>query len=331
MGVLDKIDFTYGPSTNTSIDFRLLDAPCDHLVRNEQTTFTISSLTPSGTSPSPAGPINYNSIQYNSFNYGQQINPTASALIKTKLPYVNDGSLVLFENVINASTVVSEEFIVSSGNISNFFSLQFPPVTNTTSAKQKIFVDNTNYKLINFTRYTLAQLYGNIKFTNKNDIGQHIVFSYNPAKRIIPAINSDKTPNYEFVGLDQSGKGIIRVYGRALHSTMSSILLKYTTQSIDCTKCGGSNELNDIIFDQNGRMQLTYDFSKLIQDFFKRLLTQKGSDVFAPQEGSSLGLISGQGKRDPELIDTLIKNEIIGILKSVRAKQTMQQDIQRIS
>jgi hypothetical protein len=322
MGVLDKIDFSYGATADASVDFRLLDAPCDHLIRNEQPTFDINDL---------VSPIPYSGLQYNTFNYGSQMDPTASVEVVTRLPYVNDGSLVMFESIIQDDLEVTEEFVVASGNTTDFFSLQFPPKTNTTYAQQKIFVDNTNYKLINFTRYMLAQLYGNIKFTNVLDIGQTVIFKYLPDKKIIPQKNLDQTSNYEFLGLDQYGKGRFNVFGRAFRSTKSKLLFKYTTNSISCIKCGGRNEINDIIFDQNGRIELTYDFAKLIQDFFKRLLTEKGSDPFSPSEGSSMSIISGVGKRDPELIDTLIKNEIISILNSIRLKQGLQQDIQGIS
>jgi hypothetical protein len=324
MGVLDKINFKAAKTPPSSFDFRLLDTPCDHLVRNEQVKdFSMDDL------------IDHNqysgtSTIYNNFPFNNFINPDASTLIKTALPMVNDGGLVVFQYV---DTDVDNQIIETTTvptDITQPFNLIYPPKTNSVTAKQKIYVNSTDYRLINFDRYNLSQLFGKITFTDEDDIGEEIVFTYLSDKKQILQKNKDSSKNYEIVGLDQSGKGIIKIYGRAILSTNTKLILKYHTPQQYCQKCSGKGELNDIFFDENGKIQQVYDFSKLIQDFFKRLLTVKGSSVFDIDEGTSLPTLIGIAKADGLVLDNLVKAEIVNLLYTIRNKQSLQQDMQGV-
>lgn len=329
MGILDGINFNAEPTPGTSIDFRLLDAPCDHFVRNEVVdNFDIGALLQnmpySGSSWPPKAPASI----YNNIAYSQSINPDSSTLIKTQLPYVNDGSFMMLQQ-IDKNLLITENMTIA--DTTSFTNLQFPPMTNTVKAKLKSFVNATEYRLIDFNRYTLSQLYGQVKFNDVNDIGQQIVFYYYPDKKVILSKNQAQQFNYEFVNLDQQGRGIFKVYGRAISSSKSNILLRYRTKTLNCTKCLGQNSVNDIVFNANGRIQEVYDFSKMIQDFFKRLLTEKGSNILDLNEGSQIGILSGMAKANPLLLETLIKNQIIDILSAIRTKQGTQKSLQGIS
>jgi hypothetical protein len=322
MGILDGINFNAAATPGTSIDYRLLDAPCDHLVRNELVSdFEISDLLKNM-------PYSGNSSIYNNIPYSASIDPDASTLIKTSLRYVNDGSFAMFEK-IDPTQIITENMQIE--DISTYINLQYPPMTNTVKAKLKVFVNDTDYRLIDFNRYTLSQLYGQVKFNDSNDIGQQVVFYYYPDKKNILIKNPQQVNNYEFVGYDQNNRGIFRLYGRALTSTNATILFRYRTDVNSCTKCLGTGAVNDIVFDANGRIQEVYDFSKMIQDFFKRLLTAKGSNILDLNEGSQIGLATGIAKSNPSLLESLIKNQVIEVLSSIRTKQGLQKNLQGIS
>jgi len=99
-----------------------------------------------------------------------------------------------------------------------------------------------------------------------------------------------------------------------------------------CPRCGGDSLVTDLDFNDNkNNYYLVYDFSKLIQDYFKRFLTRLGSNVFHPLEGSRIPIYIGSGKSNPNLIDTLIRNEAVSIVNVVRKKQETQLIVQGIS
>ena len=326
MGILDNINFATPPSPTTSTDFRLLDTTCDHLIRNEAVPdFDIDSL---------AQPAIYSEpfVIYNNFSYSDQINPDASVIIKTKYPYVNTGSLVLYQTIDSTTTSPVEETFIVSEEIGTVYPMAFPPRTNSVSAKQKIFVNSTDYRLVDFTNYVLSQLYGKIQFTNADDAGTEIVFSYLADKKQINPVNlSTNLVNYEILDPDQNGLAVIKIYGRALVSTKSKIILRYATNISSCIKCFGKGILNDIFFDYNGKIQEVYDFSKMIQDFFKRLLTIKGSNPFDPNEGTAVTAYIGMAKTDGFVLSDLIKSDIVNLIYSIRDKQNLQGNLQGIS
>ena len=326
MGILDNINFLTPPSPETSTDFRLLDTTCDHLIRNENSTdFNIDDL---------LDPANYSVpyVMYNNFSYGGQINPDATTIIKTKYPYVNTGSLTVSQVIDSTtSTPVEETFIVSE-LVGDIYPMAFPPKTNSVSAKQKIYVNDNDFRLVPFTSYVLSQLFGRIQFTNVDDAGTEVIFTYlADKKRIYPVDLSTNLANYEVLGEDQNGRAIIKIYGRALVSTKSKIVLRYGTDQRSCTKCAGAGILNDIFFDYNGKIQEVYDFSKMIQDFFKRLLTIKGSSPFDPNEGTSVTAYVGMAKTDGFVLSDLIKSDIVNLIYTIRDKQNLQGNLQGIS
>ena len=82
--------------------------------------------------------------------------------------------------------------------------------------------------------------------------------------------------------------------------------------------------MNDIYFDYNGRIQQVYDFSKMIQDMFKRLLTIRGSNVFDPNEGTNVTTYLGMTKADGLVLSDLIKSDIVALIYAIRDKQNLQ-------
>jgi len=324
MGIFDDINFNVPPTAVSSQDLRLLDTTCDHIVRNELSDFDISpmlyDIPYSGSS----------SIFNNSITYSNQIDPEVSVIVKTKLPMQNDGSLILKEAIFG-NVEAHEEFIVPT-NINQTFQLQIPPKTNSVYAIQKTIDSDTGDVIyIDFVRYSLSQLFGIITFTNEDDIGETVIFYYIPDKRTINAVNKDKSVNYEIIGTDAQGRGILSIYGRAFHSTQASLLLKYRTAITECTKCLGQGVLNDLTINSSGRIQLVYDFSKLIQDFFKRFTTEKGSSIFDVSEGTQTSMLIGISKGDGVLVETFIKNEVVNLVYAIRDKQKDQINLQSTS
>jgi len=208
--------------------------------------------------------------------------------------------------------------------------LRYPPKVNSVTAKQKIVLSNNEVTFLDFTRYNLYQLPGQIEFINSNDVGETILFSYLADKKTTIEKNKDQTPNYKFEGFNAAGKGVFTLYGRFFLSTRAQIFIRYKTTIDRCPKCAGTGYLNDINFDSRGRIQLVYDFSKLIQDFFKRMNTQKGSNSFDVSEGTDIPNTIGLAGADRELAETLIKTEIVNLLFSIRDKQKLQRNVQGI-
>lgn len=323
MGLFDNINFAASKTADSSYDLRLMDTPCDHNIRDEQPVY---DLTPILTTTPYSGV----SAIFNVAVESGQIDPTASILITTAFPYVNDGSFSLSQSVaLDITHPIVESFVVPNP-VNNFISLTYPPKTNSVSAQQVIPLDNNEITFLPFTRYNLFQLYGNIQFTNSNDIGQTILFTYYADKKKILQKNQNGSINYEFVGLNQAGQGIFRVFGQAILSTQAQIFMRYKTSLPNCPKCNATGILNDLNFDVNGRLQLVYDFSKLIQDYFKRFYTDKGSNSFDLTEGTSIPSLIGAARGDTITLESLIKAEVVNLLFQIRSKQRIQQGIQGI-
>jgi len=323
MGLFENINFDAASTPDSSYDLRFMDTPCDHNIRDEQPVY---SLQPIITTTVYSG----TDVIYNVSTYSGAIDPEASFLITTQFPYINDGSFSVSQGVfLNTKDPIVESIVVPSP-ITNNVSLTYPPKTNSVSAKQLISLSNNEITYIPFTRYNLYQLFGNIQFTNSNDIGQTILFSYFADKKPIIKTNQDGTSNYNFEGLNSQGQGIFRIFGRAILSTRAQIFIRYKTAINNCPKCAGAGILNDINFDVHGRLQLVYDFSKLIQDYFKRFYTDKGSNSFDLTEGTSIPSLIGAAKGDTLTLESLIKAEVVNLLFQIRSKQKIQQGIQGI-
>lgn len=323
MGLFDNINFAAAKTPDSTYDLRLLDTPCDHAIRDEQPVYDLKPIitnTPfSGT----------NSI-FNVSTFSGNIDPEASFIITTAFPYVNDGSFSISQSIpLNITDPITESFVVPDP-ISNFVTLTYPPKTNSVSAKQVVTLSNNEITFLPFTRYNLYQLYGNVQFTTSTDIGETILFSYYADKKKLLQTNQDGTINYKFEGLNNKSQGVFTVYGRGILSTQAQLFMRYKTLKLNCPKCGGSGILNDLNFDVNGRMQLVYDFSKLIQDYFKRFYTDKGSNVFDLTEGTSVPGLIGAAKGDTLTLEALLKAEVVNLLFQIRSKQKIQQSIQGI-
>jgi hypothetical protein len=324
MGLFDDINFAAQPTATSSIDFRLLDTPCDHRIRDEQVNLDVLPLLTNT-------PVSGNHVVYNIASYSGQIDPEASITFTTEFPYVNDGSFTMSQSVaLDVKNPITEEIVVASP-VSNLVSLIFPPKTNSVTAKEKIILSNDEVVYQPFTRYNLYQLYGQIEFTNTADVGSTIVFRYYADKKRINAVNMDKSINYEFIGYNNKNQGVFRIYGRALLSTRPQLFIRYRTMQPNCPKCLGVGQLNDLNIDSSGRLQLVYDFSKLIQDYFKRLYTEKGSNPFDATDGTNLATMVGVAKGDGLLLQQLVQAEVVNLLFAIRNKQRDQQGIQNIS
>jgi len=322
MGIFDQINFNVVSSPDSSYDLRFMDTPCDHFIRDEAVTFDISPILVNA-------PYSGTSTIFGAINFNGQIDPNASFIITTQFPYVPDGSFSMRQCIpLDVNNPVVETFTVPT-DISNMVNLAFPPRTNTVTAQQVLTLGNNEITYIPFTRYNLFQLYGNIQFTNPLDAGATIKFAYLADKKKIPPTNQDGTVNYTYNGLNSQGQGVFTVYGKSILSTQAQLYLRYKTQIQVCPKCLGAGTLNDLNFDQHGRLQLVYDFSKMIQDFFKRFYTDKGSNIFDLTEGTAIPTLIGKAG-DPLTLQSLVQAEVINLLFQIRAKQKVQQGIQGI-
>jgi len=328
MGILDNINFQIPISQSSSFDFRLLDLPCNHVLRNERVVANLTSLV-NGQSIIAPTVYSGNSVVYNNSVFNGIINPDGYIFLQTKYPYVNDGSLTIYQ-YIDPNQILEEEFIVVDP-ISTTFQLQFPPRTGSVKARQISVNENGDTIFSNFENYTLAELYGQITFNVESDVGTSVIFSYLPAKSKILPKSKNRLLNYEFVGFGAKQIGIIKLYGRAVINPTSSFLFKYTTTLNSCIKCSSRGVLNDVGFTSNGRIQLVYDFSKLIQDFFKRFNTQRGSDALNPNIGTDVTRLIGIAKSDGVLAEAFIRNEVVNLLYGIRNKQLTQVGLQSIS
>ncbi len=331
MGLFDQINFAAASSADSSYDLRLLDTPCDHNLRDEFVNNNFVNLSSvSGNPTLTTTPYSGSSTIYGTAIYGGAINPTGSLIFTTQYPYVGDGSLSILQGVNSTVANPITETITIQSPVGNGFNLMYPPRTNTVIAKQKIILSNNEIKYIPFTRYNLLQLFGKIQFTNPADVGAIVVFKYLADKKKILQKNFDGTINYQFEGINKNNQGIFSLYGRALLSTAPLIYIRYKTQQPYCPKCNGSGMLNDLNLDANGRLQLVYDFSKLIQDYFKRLYTQKGSNSFDLSDGTELPNLIGLAKNDGSTTSAIIQAEIINLLFQIRNKQAIQKSIQTV-
>ena len=333
MGIFDIINFNVVSSADLSWDLRLLDTPCDHKLRDEAVNYDISPVI-SNT------PYSGNDTIFNVATFSGGIDPNASLTITTQYPYANDGSFSIRQGVPNPTgTVITENIIVppaiqisgtAASGISSNITLMYPPQTNTVDAEQIITSPNGESISIPFTRYNLFQLYGNVQFTDPLDAGSVIQFTYMADNKKITQTNQDGTINWVYNGLNQAGQGVWTIYGRAFPSTQAQLYIRYKTVLQACPKCAGQGMLNDLFLDANGRFQEVYDFSKMLQDFFKRFFTQLGSNTFDLSEGTDIPSLIGTAKGDSVTLDTLIKTEIIDLITTIRNKQATQTNIQTL-
>lgn len=323
MGLFDQINFAAEKTADSTYDLRLLDATCDHRLRDEMVNVDITPLLTNT-------PYSGNGVIYDVATYSGQINPDASLTFTTVYPYVNDGSFTLSQSVeTNVKAPITEEIIVPD-LITTVIDLKFPPKTNSVSAKQKIVLSNDEIIFKPFTRYDLFQLFGQIEFTNSLDAGETIIFKYLADKKRINQFNQNGAPNWVFNGLNAKSQGVFTLYGRSLISTRPQLFIRYKTVLASCPKCAGKGSLSDLVFDAHGRVQLVYDFSKLIQDYFKRFYTDRGSNPFDISEGTDISKMVGIARGDGLTLENLVKSEVVNLLFTIRAKQKSQQGIQGI-
>ncbi len=300
-----EINFSIPKSVDSTIDIKILDTVCDHAVLNEEINFT------------------------------QPTSGAGYATFTTSLPLDLSNYQLLERQNSDINNYIEEVFIVPSG-LSTIESFSYPPIPNSVSARlQETIVDEDNETQIiyfSFTNYTLFQLTGKFKFTNKNDINSTIVFKYIADIRNIIQKNKDATLNWELIGINQDGNGIFKIYGRAFNSDDSQLFIRYKTKIQNCTKCGGTGKLTDIdINPLTNQVVSVYDFSKLIQDYFKRFFTRLGSNPFNPSDGSQLELMVGAAQKNAPLLETFIRTEAVNVLNKVRAKHAKQRLTQGIS
>lgn len=314
----------------STFDLKLLDTPCNHQILNEEVSFDpsfiFSDVVYSGTG-----------IYGNGALYSGGIDPDAEIIVTTKLPLTSTPLATQFFELPNSSTSnpLAENFIVPSG-LTETFRLSFPPVPNSTVAQLKtesIDVDGeTQVVYFPFVNYTLSQLFGIIKFTSTSDIGSTVVFTYVGDIKEIFQRAKDYSPNWEFLGYNQRGQGVFKIFGRAFTANRSSLIVRYQTASASCPRCGGTDLVNDLDFNNNkNQYYLVYDFSKMIQDFFKRFLTRRGSNIFDTSDGTQIPLYVGLGKNNPILIDTMVRTEVISLVNTLRNKQAVQLTVQGLS
>jgi hypothetical protein len=309
-GLFNSFNLDTQKTTDSSIDLILLDTTCDHRIVDEAVDIDLSTLL-SGTT----------------------IIPASGAFFNTKYPYVNDGSFSVYQYIetTKSNPMIDDIKILDTTTINNF---SFPPKINSTIAKEIVLNSNNETTFLPFTNYKLYQLDGKIQFTNQYDVlptPKTIRFKYLSDQKIITEKDINNNLNYKLNGLTQDGKASFTIFGRALYDYRVKLFIRYKTLQSYCTKCNGIGVLNDINFNNNGRLQLVYDYTKMVHDFFKRLYTEKGSNPLNPLDGTNLLGVYELGKNNKYLVDTLIKSEIVQLLNSIREKQSTQTSIQGIS
>ena len=324
--IFDQINFDVLPTSASSKDIRLLDTPCDHIVRNEVVVFDITPVI------SPQAYSGSGVVYSNQINYNQAFQNDAFIYINTQLPYVDGGNIGIYQKAVSSFSTPVIEQITIPNPINTLISLQYPPLMNSFSVKLQTYYLSTGQTTYTpYYNYSMAQLEGRIQFSNANDAGKTVIFNYVADKKLIPRLGRYGVPNYEYVGLNQQGQGVFKVYGRAFLSTNTLLYLQYTTLQGTCSKCAGAGMVNDFFFDRNGRVQMVYDFSKLIQDFFKRFLTIKGSNPFDLTDGTIANDLVGLAMANQDFIETTLKTEIIDLISNIRNKQASQVGFQTIS
>lgn len=324
--LFSNINLNVPKSVASSLDLKLLDATCNHQILNEQVVFS-SGLR--------FGGAIYNATDFynNGIFYSSAISPDESFIFVTELPMGNS-NIQIFESPVQSSPM--EETIIVPSDLTQRFQFSFPPVPNTTTAQlvtTEVDYDGENETIyFPFSNYTLSQLFGIITFNQASDIGSTILFKYTADIKQIFTRSKDASINWEFLGYNQKGQGVFRIYGRAFTASQSSLIIRYFSSPTTCPRCAGSNLTNDLDYnDSTSRFYNVYDFSKLIQDFFKRFLTRKGSNPFDGTDGTQIPSYIGVGKNNPVLIDTLIRTEAINLIDAIRLKQNSQIVIQGIS
>lgn len=328
--LFSNINFNVDKSPDSSIDFKLLDTVCDHRVLNELSLYVGSgNIIPSSWNDG----VFYS--QGDQIQWGNDISPEDFFVFKTLYPVYNQ-YLTLYQNANSSfSNPIVENFVVPSG-ANPRVSLLYSPKPNSLTIRQKTTstVDEfgeTQTIYYPFSNYTIAQLPGLVTFTNKADIGITIEADYVSMPKKIPSTNKVGDPNWQIIGYDQNQRAIFKVFGRALLSDKSRIYTTYTTTSKFCTKCAGNNILNDLDFNEQNRLKQVYDFSKLIQDFFKRFLTKLGSNPLDSTDGTQIETLVGLGQKNPTLMETLIRTETVNLINQIRTKQNSQNKVQGIS
>jgi hypothetical protein len=324
--IFDQINFNVLPSTASSQDVRMLALECDHAVHNEAVVFDISPLL-------STQPYSGTDTYYTHGNtYSQAFQNDAFIYINTQLPYVDNGNITIYQKAVSSfSTPVIEEITIPN-SITTFVDLQYPPLMNSFTARLKTTYQSTGQTtFVPYYKYAMAQLEGRIQFQLPADIGKTVIFNYVADRKMIPQLSKFKVPNYEYFGLNSQKQGVFKIYGRAFLSTNTLLYLKYTTTQATCQKCAGEGYVNDFFFDRNGRIQMVYDFSKLIQDFFKRFLTIKGSNPFDLSDGTIASDLVGLAMVNQDFIETTLKGEISDLLANIRSKQRSQVGFQTIS
>ena len=348
-GIFSQINLDASPTVASTLDYKFLDTPCTHPILNEE---VVVNFLPSGLAVYSGSSLYSDGVIYS------DIDPDSSVFVVTIYPLANT-SVQLFELPDSSlDNPIIESFTVPSG-LTQTFQLSFPPVPNATSAQQvTTSVDEFGQPQVvyfPFNNYNISQLFGIIQFTNLADAGLPassgvpatpftpaipptvgvppavVQFSYvGDIKQIFPK-NKNYETNWQFLGYNQKGQGVFQIFGRAFLASGSNLLLRYNTISQACPMCGGSNYRNDLQLNSHNRFYLVSDFSKLIQDFFKRFLTTKGSNPFDPNDGTLIPTYVGMGKNNPNLITSLITSDVVDLVTYIREKQAVQATVQGIS
>ena len=324
--IFNQINFDVAPTSVSSQDVRLLGTPCDHAVHNEIVVFDITPVI-------KPQPYSGTDTKYsNQILYSQAFQNDAFIYINTQLPYVDNGNIVISQKAVSSFANPVVEEVVIPNPITDFVDLQYPPLMNSFSARLKTtYLSTGQTTYVPYFKYSIAQLQGRVQFANSEDIGKTVLFNYVADRKFIPRLGRFRVPNYEYVGLNQNNQGVFKIYGRAFLSTNTLLYLKYTTTQTTCQKCAGAGEVNDFFFDKRGRIQMVYDFSKLIQDFFKRFLTIKGSNPFDLSDGTIANSLIGIAVANQDFIETTLKAEIMDLITNIRNKQNSQVGFQTIS
>jgi hypothetical protein len=325
--IFNNINFDVKKTPESTVDFKILDTICDHRLIDEPIDKSRTSI---------SGDIVWISGTNGNYISWSGVNTSSYITITTKFPLGDKISTEIYQNTeSDFDNMIYETYIIPSGVVSPSITLTYPPKPNSVQAKYVITntdedgEQQTNY--YDFINYTLYQLNGNIIFNNIYDGGSTIRFGYVSDIKQLNEKSKDGSSNWEFIGYNQKNQGIYKIYVKSLTSNDSYIYLRYTTALNYCPKCAGDGLINDFQVNNRNRYVMVYDFSKLIQDFFKRLLTKRGSNKYNIFDGTQIATMIGSAKNNIGLLETTFRTEVINLVNYLRKKQESQNKSQGIS
>lgn len=131
------------------------------------------------------------------------------------------------------------------------------------------------------------------------------------------------TGNVEISSAPSSTDIVTTNYWYQKNITPDIITTEYQVELRYCPKCNGLGVLDDLEYDETGKLKTVENEDKLVQDLRKIVITILGSNVSHPWYGTQLEEIIGT-TGIPELIETNISAEIQTAVRNMKNLQSQQ-------